>query len=304
MLHVLLALVPIGLLIAFGWSLSALRFPGEPFWPLLDRFVYFVLLPVLLFKTTLKTDVVVGTELWMALVTVVALLALTSLLLVLRPVVASSGAAFSSVVQGAVRVNVYAGLAVAAAVYGDQGVVLFSIVIAFAVPLDNVLSIATINMFASTTRLPASMILRRVLCNPLILSLAAGFVLRRAGVTVSGSPMAVLDLLGGATLPLALMAVGAGISFDARSSMFRPLVVAVLARQIVLPVTVYGICYMIGLTGLERAVVLLHSALPTGPAAYAVAKQMGGDAPLMANIITATTVFAIVSVPFWLSILP
>ena len=206
--------------------------------------------------------------------------------------------------QGAVRVNVYAGLAVAAAVYGDQGVVLFSIVIAFAVPLDNVLSIVTITMFASARPLSAWMILRRVLFNPLILSLAAGFLLRPMDVTVSGSPMAVLDLLGGATLPLALMAVGAGISFDARSSMFRPLVVAVLARQVVLPMIVYGICCMIGLTGLERAVVLLHSALPSGPAAYAVAKQMGGDAPLMANIISATTIFAIVSVPFWLSILP
>ncbi len=304
MLHVLLALVPIGLLIAIGWSLNAMRFPGEPFWPLLDRLVYFVLLPVLLFKTTVKSDVIVGTKIWMVVATVAALLALTFLLIVLRPVVASSGPAFSSVVQGAVRVNVYAGLAVAAAVYGDQGVVLFSIVIAFAVPLDSVLSIAAINKYASATSLPAGTLLRRVMRNPLILSLVAGFVLRSTGVTVSGSPMAVLDLLGSATLPLALMAVGAGISCDALSSMSRPLVVAVLARQIVLPSIVYGISHMIGLNGLERAAVLLHSALPTGPASYSVAKQMGGDAPLMANIITATTVFSLVSVPFWLSILP
>ena len=71
----------------------------------------------------------------MGLTTVVALLTLTSLLVVFRRFAASTGPAFSSVVQGAVRVNVYAGYAIAATVYGDQGVVLFSIVIAFAIPL-------------------------------------------------------------------------------------------------------------------------------------------------------------------------
>ena len=60
LLQVLLALVPIGLLLAIGRSLSALQLPGEPFWPLLDRLIYFLLLPVLLFKTILKTDVTVG----------------------------------------------------------------------------------------------------------------------------------------------------------------------------------------------------------------------------------------------------
>ena len=62
-------------------------------------------------------------------------------------------------------------------------------------------------------------------------------------------------------------------------------------------------CDVIGLTGVERAAVLLHSALPTGPTAYSVAKQLGGDAPLMANIITSTSLFSGINVPFWLSIL-
>lgn len=303
MLQVLLALVPIGLLLAIGRSLGALRFPGEPFWPLLDRLIYFILLPVLLFKTVLKTDVTVVSAPWMGLTTVVALLTLTSLLVVFRRFAASTGAAFSSVVQGSVRVNVYAGYAIAATVYGDQGVVLFSIVVAFAIPLDNVLSIAAMNMFASAERLPWSTLLSRLFLNPLILSLAAGFACRSIGLEVAGSLMTVLELMSGATLPLALMAVGAGISFAGSRSDSRPLVVAVLARQAVLPIIACSACYMIGLTGLERAAVLLHAALPTGPAAYAVAKQMGGDAPLMANIITATTFCAVVSVPFWLAII-
>ena len=87
--------------------------------------------------------------------------------------------------------------------------------------------------------------------------------------------------------------MGAGIHFDTSRSKLRPLIVAMLARQAVFPIIASCICYLTGLSGLERAAVLLHAALPTGPAAYAVAKQLGGDAPLMANIITATTLSAV-----------
>lgn len=49
--------------------------------------------------------------------------------------------------------------------------------------------------------------------------------------------------------------------------------------------------------------VILYAALPTGPAGYAFARQMGGDALLVAAIITATTLVAVLGIPFWLSVL-
>ncbi len=300
MSQVILALLPVGLLLALGWSLGILRFPDEHFWPALDRFIYLVLLPVLLIRTALNTDAPILAMLPIGLATVSALILLTVVLISVRRFVATTGAAFSSIVQGSVRVNVYAGFAVASALYGDRGVVLFSVVIALAVPIDNVLSIAVLNRFAAPTRLRWASLLRRMAINPLILALIIGFSLRGLGVQPGRILREVMELLSGATLPLALLTVGAGFQLQNLGSAIRPLVIAVMARQFALPLIAYSICLLMGLTGPERGVVLLHAALPTGPAAYAVAKQMGGDAPLMANIITVTTLCAGLSVPLWI----
>ena len=60
---------------------------------------------------------------------------------------------------------------------------------------DNVLSIAAMSMYATATRLQWSVLLRRIFLNPLILSLAAGFLCRSTGLEVPGSLMAVLELM-------------------------------------------------------------------------------------------------------------
>jgi hypothetical protein len=41
----------------------------------------------------------------------------------------------------------------------------------------------------------------------------------------------------------------------------------------------------------------MFAALPASPAAYVLARQLGGDAPLMAAVITAEVLLAVVTVP-------
>ncbi|MEQ9643301.1 MAG: AEC family transporter [Alphaproteobacteria bacterium] len=302
MIATVLALVPIGLLLAFGYALQRLGLPGTAFWPLLDRVVYLVLLPALLFTSALEADLGQTQALPMALTTVAALVVTTTALVIARRLVTTDGAAMSSVVQGAARVNVYAGFAVAGAVFGDQGVALFALVVALAIPVDNIISVLALHYFAVPVRSSWRTSLRSIALNPLLLSLAAGYAMRGASLTLPGPLLDALQLLAEATLPLALLAVGAGIRFDIAGASRRPLAIAVLTRQVMLPIIALGLCQVAGVGGTERAVVMLHAALPTGPAAYAFARQLGGDAPLMAAIITATTLLAAVSVPFWLAL--
>jgi malonate transporter and related proteins len=44
-------------------------------------------------------------------------------------------------------------------------------------------------------------------------------------------------------------------------------------------------------------IVVIASAVPTATAAYILSRQMGGNAPLMAEIITAQTLLAMVTLP-------
>ena len=64
-----------------------------------------------------------------------------------------------------------------------------------------------------------------------------------------------------------------------------------------------GLPWRVGLTGLTAKVVVIFHALPTAPSAYILARQMGGDARLMAGILTMQTALAIVTLPAWIAIL-
>ena len=51
------------------------------------------------------------------------------------------------------------------------------------------------------------------------------------------------------------------------------------------------------ITGSNLAVVTVCSAVPTASSAYVLARQMGGDAPLLAQIITLQTILAAITMP-------
>ena len=52
-----------------------------------------------------------------------------------------------------------------------------------------------------------------------------------------------------------------------------------------------------GVTGSNLAIVAACAAVPTSPSAYVLARQMGGDAPLLAQIITLQTILAAITMP-------
>lgn len=292
-------MLPLGGLIALGWLLRRLGLPGASGWHALDRLLYYVLLPVVLVGS-LHDAPLFGASAWsLGVAVTAALLAITALLVLMRRPLAMSGASFSSILQGAVRVNVYIGLPVAATVLGDEGVVAFSLVIAFAIPLDNLISVGGLVVFASAQPMPWHALLARVVFNPLILAILFGLMLSMTGVTLPEQMAVGLDFLGTLTLGLALVAVGAGIRWTNGLFVSRGVLVGVCARQLVLPLFAYALALLLGLNGVERAALMLHAVLPTGPAAYLVARQMGGDAPLMAGIVSASLLFGALTVPFW-----
>ena len=53
----------------------------------------------------------------------------------------------------------------------------------------------------------------------------------------------------------------------------------------------------LGADGLTAAIAVMFNALPTATSTYILARQMGGDAPLMAAMITLQTAVALVTLP-------
>jgi predicted permease len=115
MLHAIAAILPVFLLIFLGTWFRARDFPGEDFWAPAERLTYFVLFPVLIVTTLAKADLAGLTVLPMAAAVVATLLAVAGLLVLLRRRLGVDGPGFTSLVQGAIRMNTYICLALAAA---------------------------------------------------------------------------------------------------------------------------------------------------------------------------------------------
>jgi malonate transporter len=77
---------------------------------------------------------------------------------------------------------------------------------------------------------------------------------------------------------------------------------ATVLKLLILPLFMYLALRAFGVSGTPAAVAIICSAVPTGSGAYVLARQMGGDAPLVANILTAQVVCAAATIPLILAL--
>lgn len=295
------ALMPVFSLILLGLLLGRFRFPGAEFWPGAERLIYYVLFPLLLFTNLARAPlqgVPVGD---MVVILAGAVMGVSVLLLLVRPLLGISGPAFSSVFQGAIRQNTYVGLAGAAALAGSRGVTLAAVAIAVLIPLLNLLSVGVLSMFGASGRRGWGGAFLEIIRNPLILACAAGIGANYFGLHLPALVMDPLEMLGRASLPLGLLSVGAALRFGMNQRELRAVLISSCFKLLLMPFLVLLACRELGVTGDAALISLLFAAVPTSVSSYILARQLGGDEHLMAAVITVQTLFAMASMPWVLS---
>ncbi|MGY2053150.1 AEC family transporter [Methylobacterium sp. JK268] len=294
---VLLALLPIALLIGLGAAFRRARFLAESFWPQAERLGYYVLLPSL-FVHGLSTARLDGVPVaGLVAVLVASTLAVAGILVALRPWLGGSGAAFTSVFQGGVRFNNYVGVSAAAGLFGAQGVALAAVANAAIVPTVNVLCVLVFARFGAGLRFDPATVARQLVLNPLVVACAIGIGLKATGLGLPPGIDTLLRALGQASLPLGLLCVGAALDLAAARTWLRPVLVASAAKFVLMPAATLMACRLLGLQGAAATTALLFQALPTASSSYIMARQLGGDAPLMAGITAAQTILAGAAIP-------
>ncbi len=302
MLSISLSLLPVFLLIALGAVLKRTGFPGDDAWPPLERLVYFVLFPPLLFHTIVTANLEQGEALRLAAAFLVAIGAMAVILLALRPVLPVTGAAFSSMFQGAIRWNSYVALAVIAALLGQHGVALAAVAFAAMVPLVNVLSVLVITRYAGEAPAAGRAIARAILLNPLIIACLLGLAFAMLQVPLPTFFLDMLKSMGAATIPLGLLAVGAALDFDHMRASTLSTSVTVVLKLLLMPALMYAACLICGVEGAARTVAIVCAAVPPASSAYILARQLGGDHLLMATLITVLTLVSVVTIPLALTL--
>ena len=270
-------------------------------WQQVETLVYFVFFPVLLFQSIVKSPLDIGST--SGLIGAGWTVGLTGIVLAyslpywpwLRRHVPARDHAASA--QVAFRMNSFIGLALAERLAGPQGLLLIAVLIGVCVPLFNVAAVWP--MARQGQRGFAGALLR----NPLIIGTSSGLLANLLGLSIPGWLEPTVSRMGASSLPLGLMAAGAGMQFGALGRAKSMAVVLLTIRHLLLPLAAFGLARLFGLDPVQTTVLLAFSALPTAPSAYVLAARMGYDGAYVAGLVTLSTLLGMVSLPFALGVL-
>lgn len=299
---ILSALTPIFAIILLGFLLSRTPVSSQAVWSELERLTYYVFFPALLVIRLSSSNFDWGDIADIAMVIGLALFVITLLILSLKKLISGDAASLSSVYQGSIRFNTYIGLACIDVLYGDRGLITAALCLAVYIPLVNVLCVVALTGGGEGGTRRLSRIINSVATNPLVLACVAGIAISYSGFDIPRLAESVLEILSQPALPIGLLAVGAGIRFVALGEQSWQLLIAVLNKLAVLPALVLAACLLFETPRSVALIVLLLTALPAPPSAYILARQLGGNESLMANIITLQTLAAFFVIPVWIEL--
>lgn len=292
-----LLLLPDFALIALGvWLRRAFQL-GDHFWAGLEKLVYFILFPALLFNAITRNPISLQDAAPLAAAGISIMVGGGLLGLAARHF-SLPALQFSSLYQCAFRFNSYVALAVAGKLNGPAGIAGMGVLLGITVPMAN---IGAVSMLARHGNLG---VWRELLRNPLILSTIAGLIWASLGLSIADPIRGFLTRLSDASIALGLLSVGAALKL--RGGLIGPARWAagylMAVKLLALPGIALVAIYWLHLGPIEADTALIFATLPVASSAYILAQRMGGDGVAVAWVISVTTILAMVTIPLWLTL--
>jgi malate permease and related proteins len=142
--------------------------------------------------------------------------------------------------------------------------------------------------------------LRRTLALPLLWAALAGLAVNLARLNLPGFVLKLLEPLGSANTPLAMITLGSFLQFRLRN--WKPLLLTVGLRMGLGLILGLALVAMFQLQGLERAAVLLATAMPSGMVVLIYSAAVGLDTELAAGVVSLGLMAGVFVAPALLSI--
>jgi predicted permease len=286
-----LLLLPDFLLIVTGYLICRHTALNRPVWDGVERLVYYVLFPALLFVSIVRHPLNPATALPIAACGLAIIGTGIVLAYALRRWPGVDGRLHASGAQTAFRFNSYVALALAERLAGAPGLAWTALLVSVCVPVCNLAAVWPL------ARQGGQAYGRELARNPLILSTVAGLSFNLAGIGLPELASTTLARVGAAALPLGLMAVGAGLQMGALREAPRLAAAFLSIRHAVLPMVAIALVIALGLPPAQQAVLVAFAALPTASSAYVLAVRMGGHGAFVASIVTLSTLIAMAGMP-------
>ncbi len=296
-------LIPIFLLISMGYIFKRFSFPSLDFWPMMDRFTYYILFPSLLVYKLSIANLSEINELDIVLIGSFTLIILLVLTLIFGYIKRIEAKAFTSVIQGAIRFNTYIFLSIVDAILGDKGLVIAAVIMTFLIPLVNFLCISSFAFFVNKNDLNVIKFTKTIFQNPLIVACIIGGILNIGGIELPAIIASTIAILGSAALPMGLLSVGVGLDLSHIKSAKYELFLSTFLKLVVFPIVIYVMAQFFPISKETLVVLTIYAATPTASSAYILARQLGGDLKLMSSIVTFQTLASIVTIAIAIKII-
>ena len=303
------ATMPIVMLVAVGYILKRVGMLDGTVAKVLNKLVFRVFLPCMLFLNMYNISDLADIDFGFVLYALAATLALFAIAFVAVIFFTKDNSKRGALVQAVFRAN-YAlvGIPLATSLFGTEGAIAATVLSAFLIPVFNALAVIGLSVFSSGKKPSLKKIIIGVVKNPLIQSIALGFVVLgiraifvRFGISFRLDDVEpvykTISSLSSVATPLALLALGAQFELSAIQHLKKYIIFGVLARNLIVPLLGIGVAYFIGaFSGAHFATFVAVFCTPVAVSSVPMAQEMDSDVSLAGQLVIWSTLFSAISI--------
>ncbi len=288
---------PVFLIVLLGMVLKLTKQINENFISISSKIVFNVAMPGLIFQELSTTDFRAAFDVKQIVFIYAGTLFFFFSSWILVLFLSQNGRDQGVFIQGSVRSNfAIIGFGIIFNMFGEFGLTLGAIFLAFIMPVYNALAIIALTVPVHKEKGTGfKKTLLVILTNPLLIAagLAVPFSLMK--ITMPAFVSSAIEYLAALTLPLALLGIGGSLNFESIKKDCRLAIIAAGLKIIVTPLLLIFIAIKLGFSGVSLGVMFVLFAAPTAIASFIMAKAMDSNAELAGNIVLFTTLGSVIT---------
>ena len=296
------AVAPLFLLMMLGYGMKCLKLAKKEHFDVINRLIFKVFLPILLFYNIYKTDIGTVFDGKLILYTEICILLVFGIGYGLVFLLTKENAKRGVMLQGFFRSN-FAILGLPLVNYicgGASG--LAALIVAVVVPTFNVLAVITLERFRGGN-VKIGKLIKDIITNPLIIGCALGAVFLLLGIKLPTFLESAVSDAAAIASPLAIVALGAGFNFSSIKGSIKELTITVLTRLVIVPALAITAAVLLGFRGEALVCLMIVFGAPTAVSSFSMAQQMGGDEDLAAQVVVFSSALCLLTLFGWIFLL-
>jgi hypothetical protein len=294
------SVLPFVVYIAFGMIVRMSGIADEDLMRRMNQMVFKAFYPVMMFYNLYTRDPDIKLDKTVLITALASVFVVIGLLMLLVPVFEKENPRRGSIIQAIYRSNfILFGVPLTKYVFGEKGVGLATMMVAFVVPVYNFMAVVILEYYGGGSTKPI-LILKKVLTNPIIVGCLAGLIFYVLHIPVPQCVLGPVSEFAALTTPIALFILGGSLRFSSIKNNLSTLYVATAVKLILLPALILPITVILNFSPLERFVLFTMYAGPCAAASFPMAQSMGCDGELAAGLVVFTTVGSVLTIFLWI----